>query len=199
MARNASDINPQDKFPKRDLGGDSEKWGRTIEDRIIALEKAALGGGTSIQATNRALASSTASLADQIKSVVYVESLYETASGFAVPAKTSAVVATTRVNIPLGFTRASYSATMWVTAYNDSGSPSLLYSGLELDGVYIGILNSATTPAGVYGVSTYTRTGNLEGLTPGGTLTFGLRAKGDPPWGSTGTLGYIAGLVTFLR
>lgn len=196
--REAQNINPSNVFPRPDLGP-SDEWARHVMDRVIALEKEAIANRAGTMGINRNVAATTSNLADQIKSVVHVEPLYETASGFAVPSGESAVVATAQVNIPLGFTRASYSVTMWVTAYNDSGSSSLLYSGVEVDGVYKGILNSATTPAGAYGVSTYTQTGKLEGLTPGGTLTFGLRAKGDPPWGSTGTYGYIAGLVTFLR
>ncbi|MCK9603158.1 MAG: hypothetical protein M0R66_02080 [Candidatus Omnitrophica bacterium] len=62
MARNPQDINPGDVFPQRNLPGDAEKWGRTLEDRVIALEKAVLADRSSILGTNRNIAATTANI-----------------------------------------------------------------------------------------------------------------------------------------
>ena len=81
MARTASDVNHTDIFPRRNLPGDSEKWGRVAEDRIIALESAVLAMSQSSQGANRNSAASLQSIAQQLKAlpipVVKSSALYE--------------------------------------------------------------------------------------------------------------------------
>lgn len=65
--RNAQNINPDNVFPRRNqVDDEAEKWGRTVEDRIVALEKAALGSRASANGLNRNIAGTSANLADQI-------------------------------------------------------------------------------------------------------------------------------------
>ena len=72
MARNVQDINPDDVFPRRNLPGEAESWGRTLEDRVIALEKGYISQGASIQGANRFTASSAASTSDQLTALISI-------------------------------------------------------------------------------------------------------------------------------
>lgn len=59
-------MNPKDVFPRRNLPGDSEKWGREVEDRIQDLEYAILGQKTNLNSENRASASTFQELSRQL-------------------------------------------------------------------------------------------------------------------------------------
>lgn len=103
MARNPQDINPEDVFPRRSLPDEAEPWGRTVEDRLIALEKAVLAAEGSIQGLNRNIAATTSNLSDQIKSVVIPESMEITTSDFSLSGvSTWATVASVTVTPPPG-------------------------------------------------------------------------------------------------
>lgn len=65
MARTPQDINPEDKFPQRNLPDPAEPWGRTMEDRVIAIEKAIKGQESSLLGTNRNIAASVANISEQ--------------------------------------------------------------------------------------------------------------------------------------
>lgn len=69
MARNPQDINPNDVPPRRNLPDDAEPWGRSMEDRIIALEKGYWSLFGSVQGANRFTASSGATMGSQISSI----------------------------------------------------------------------------------------------------------------------------------
>lgn len=59
-------MNPNDAFPRRNLPGDAEDWGRKVEDRIRNLEYGYVGQKTNLQSENRSSSSSLQELARQI-------------------------------------------------------------------------------------------------------------------------------------
>lgn len=59
-------MNPKDVFPRRNLPGESEAWGREVESRIQDIEYAVLGQKSSLQSDNRATASTFQELARQL-------------------------------------------------------------------------------------------------------------------------------------
>lgn len=59
-------MNVDDVFPRRDLPGAAEKWGREVETRIIGLESAVLGQRGNLQSENRSSASTLQELSRQI-------------------------------------------------------------------------------------------------------------------------------------
>lgn len=67
MARTPQDINPEDKFPQRNLPDPAEPWGRTMEDRVIAIEKAIKAQESFLQGTNRSLAASMSNMGERIE------------------------------------------------------------------------------------------------------------------------------------
>lgn len=62
-------MNPNDVFPRRNLPGESEAWGRVVEDRIREVEYAALGQKTNLQSENRASSASLQEISRQIISL----------------------------------------------------------------------------------------------------------------------------------
>lgn len=120
MARNASDINPNDTYPRRNLPPGAENWGRTVEDRIIALEKASLQARAQAQADRRLFSS----LLDQLvvstgspgwftasKSEQVISSSDSTSAG---------IYTVTSVTVPTGALTATLTVKGTVTATNDS-------------------------------------------------------------------------------
>lgn len=67
-------VNPNDVFPRRNLPGDSEEWGRNVEDRIRSVEYATLGQKQGLSGVNRTSASTSQELSRQI---VQLRGLYE--------------------------------------------------------------------------------------------------------------------------
>lgn len=59
-------MNPKDVFPRRNLPGESEVWGREVEERIRDLEYGVLGQNTNLKSDNRATASNFQELSRQI-------------------------------------------------------------------------------------------------------------------------------------
>lgn len=59
-------MNPEDVFPRRNLPGSSEAWGREVENRIVGIENGVLGQKSSLQSDNRATASTFQELSRQI-------------------------------------------------------------------------------------------------------------------------------------
>lgn len=59
-------MNPKDVFPRRNLPGDAEVWGREVEERIQDLEYGVLGQGTNLKSDGRANAANFQELARQV-------------------------------------------------------------------------------------------------------------------------------------
>lgn len=122
-----------------------------------------------------------------------------TVAGFTVPSGTSASVLSTTIAVPAGYTAAAVIGTSSIAARNNSGTTSYLYSGLDIGG-YSGDLNiSLLIPNGSLGVCVSHQAQSLTGLTPGGTFTVSLRAKGDPAWGAVDTSAGFSVLAMFSK
>jgi hypothetical protein len=101
-------MNPTDVFPRRNLPGEAEEWGRKVEDRVRGVEFAASSGKQDTQSLNRTTASSLQELTRQLQSL---EDLYnfipkpqqssEEEVGFALAAGTNTVV-TASLTVPKG-------------------------------------------------------------------------------------------------
>lgn len=100
MARQASDINPDDVFPKRNLDVLAEPWGRALEERVIALEKAAKAQQDSLGGTNRTLAASASNLSDQIQAVVATDGGSNTGTDFTLTSGVWVTAASVVIPIP---------------------------------------------------------------------------------------------------
>lgn len=59
-------MNPNDVFPRRNLPGEAEAWGRAVEDRIREVQYGVLGQQTNLKSENRATSSTQQELARQI-------------------------------------------------------------------------------------------------------------------------------------
>ena len=80
MARQASDINPDDQFLPLDFGPGTPA-ARQMVDRIIALEKDALARRQSEEGANRGDAASRAILANQINALPEFDTAYDSKTG----------------------------------------------------------------------------------------------------------------------
>lgn len=78
-----------DVFPRRNLPGDSDVWGRAVEKRTETLETSLEILQQGVQAQNRNTASSLQVLADAIRSIPIAGSMSNWTSGFSVPAQIS--------------------------------------------------------------------------------------------------------------
>lgn len=72
-------MNPNDVFPRRNLPGDAEKWGREVEDRIRGVQYGVLGQKTNLQSENRSTASTQQELARQLVQLKANQSALEAA------------------------------------------------------------------------------------------------------------------------
>lgn len=64
-----------DVFPRRNLPGDAEQWGRAHDDRVLSLEASLEGVSQSLQAQNRNTASSLSVIADQVQKIADQQTL----------------------------------------------------------------------------------------------------------------------------
>lgn len=62
-------LDPTDVYPPRNLLGNSEAWGRQIENDQVLLKEKTASNSQSIQATNRNIAASLANLSEQLNTV----------------------------------------------------------------------------------------------------------------------------------
>lgn len=66
MSESAPRINPEDVFPRRNLPGAAEQWGRVVEDRTRELEKNAVAVNQALHGANRGAAAQLASISEQL-------------------------------------------------------------------------------------------------------------------------------------
>ena len=77
MSESAPRINPSDVFPRRNLPGAAEQWGRAVENRTRELEKNAVAVNQSLHGANRGTAAQLASISDQLKMIPRVQATQE--------------------------------------------------------------------------------------------------------------------------
>lgn len=63
-------VRPTDVFPRRNLPGSAEQWGRTVEDRLVALEKLAIAQEQSARGANRSTASQLSNIQQSLTWIV---------------------------------------------------------------------------------------------------------------------------------
>lgn len=116
-------MNPNDVFPRRNLPGGADAWGRVIEDNIRDLKRAFLGQKENVKSDNRATASTFQELSRQV--VRIGEALEDVQAGLrAIPKPVQSLaseanfglsggwntVASTSITVPEGVTFASIAA-----------------------------------------------------------------------------------------
>lgn len=218
-------LDPTDVYPKRNLPGEAEQWGRTIENDQVSLKKVVQGLRNSISALARSVSSSLSSIADQINRIAsqqeelanaqedivdllstqtVTHTRNATVQPFTPPTGTSAVVCSTpSVPIPEGYTSVDVFLTAQASAYNTSGAAGYLYCQLDLNGTVISPLDASlytdNNSTGTV-VTSAARSYSLVG-TASTSLTFSLRVKGDySSWGSSASNNaYINALIIFSK
>ena len=95
-----SRINPDDVFPARNLPGEAEKWGRSIEDEVKKLREQQEITNQLLSGQNRGNAASLAALADQFSTLVGVDGGSTTTSDFGLTSGSWVTVADTNVTTP---------------------------------------------------------------------------------------------------
>lgn len=66
MSESAPRINPSNVFPRRNLPGEAEQWGRIMEDRTRELERNAVSVNQSLHGANRGTAAQLAAISEQL-------------------------------------------------------------------------------------------------------------------------------------
>jgi len=182
-----SRINPNDVFPARNLPGEAEKWGRSIEDEVKKLREQQEITNQLLSGQNRNSAAALSLLSDQLSKVVSFDSRLERNSSFAVPSGTSASVLDTVFVVPTGYSRAFVFSAATITAWNASGSASYLYMGIDINGASTGLTNSTITGNSNSQQVADNNTAAFTGLVAGEEILVSVRVKADPAWGSTAT------------
>lgn len=83
-----------DVFPRRNLPGEAEQWGRAHDDRVMALESGLETVAQSVQGQNRNTASSLSVIADQVKKIADQQDQI-VAQQAALAAQQASIIATT--------------------------------------------------------------------------------------------------------
>jgi len=158
-------INPDDVFPARNLPGDSEKWGRVVEERLKAAEEGVLANRQALAAQERAFS---AALAQIIATTLAPPTYTETDTDARIYSGPSSYLYTnTAVVVPVGATSVELTLKGALTATNDITSPSPQDVELQLIGFY-GLF---TDPADWAFSSLILFTGNQVDLPIGETQT----------------------------
>lgn len=111
-------MNPNDVFPRRNLPGEAEAWGRVVEERVRNVEYGLIGNRTGLQSENRASASSLQEISRQIVQLQANQAALDAAikatprtvqstnqsSGYGLGGGWNTVVSTT-VTVPAGMTQ----------------------------------------------------------------------------------------------
>ncbi len=208
LARSASDINPEDVFPPSQLPGASAAWGRVMMDRMVALEKAVLAGGQSIDGTNRYLASSSASLADQIADILATQDRLmatesyqtETPLAFPVPSGVYTTVLTQTVEVPLGYDAVDLVTFGFGLGYADNAASTYFYGLIVVNGV--NGISSIDGPVSSTGDNTGTVSPNdarsLTGVSGQNiTLEFKVKQDSGTTWGAATNRAKMSTLAIF--
>ena len=129
-----------DVFPRRNLPGESEQWGRAHDDRVIALEKQNTALRQSLNALNRSTASTLSNLANQLNAMPIVWVGGDAQTGFGLSTSGWITVATVRVPVPPGKDVAS------IVAVGGAAAADLTSGGLTVAEGRIFISGSSTSP-----------------------------------------------------
>jgi len=189
-----SRINPDDVFPARNLPGEAEKWGRSIEEEVKKLREQQEITNQLLSGQNRGSASSLSNLSDQIGDINAILGRLVTVLPLSVATLGSfgvttsyAVKNTASVTVPEGYTRALISVVGWISAYNNTANSEYLYAVMSTDAGY-GESSYATNGASGSESVTVGLSTTLSGLTVGGIISTYISAKsGIGTWDAIGS------------
>ena len=190
-----SRINPDDVFPARNLPGEAEKWGRSIEDEVKKLREQQEITNQLLAGSNRFTASTSANLSDQIgdintilgRLITTLPISVSTAGSFGVTT-TYGIKNTVSIAAPPGYTKALVSVMGWVAALNDSISDDAYYAVISLDGVYGESNYRSGVRVSTTGSLSVALSKTITGVAAGQSLTIDISAKsGGYSWTSSGS------------
>ena len=129
-----------DVFPRRNLPGEAEQWGRAHDERVIALERENVTLRQSLNALNRSTAATLSNLARQLNAmpIVWVGAFSQT--GFGLNTVGWHTVAEVKVTVPPGRETAS------VVAVAGGAAADLTSGGLTTAEARIIIAGSIVSP-----------------------------------------------------
>jgi hypothetical protein len=148
-------MNPGDVFPRRNLPGAAEEWGRTVEERIRDAEREGLRAMGSSRGLNRTTASTLQDLASQ---VLELDALYRSipkpaqatgqATGFGLSGGWNTVL-TTSIPVPTGVSRVD------LLAVGSGQLVSGATSGSQYRLEFVGVGTSPAAPGAWHAEGTY--------------------------------------------
>ena len=152
----------RDVFPRRNLPGDAENWGRAVEARILDLENMLDNLEQNTLATNRALAGALGTMGRQVTELEDMQNVVETSISTSIPVDGSDVSVWQR---PLPVIPSFISGTGFIRVYLECGVREATLSA----GFYVRDPSKAGTP-GEYIISKF----HPNGVTGTGWWTWSL-------------------------
>lgn len=177
-----STINPQDTHPQMNLPEEATPWGRSIQERQVAIERALLALKGSQAGAGRAFDAVTGTLSEQIQSVVKTASFQQETYGGLSVATSYTEVLSVDVPVPEGYSTADFVISASAFARNDGGVRVPLYGLISVNGV-AGISSlSGTTDNGDFAGVAFGDCRSVTGV-GGTTVTVTVALKTDTaPW-----------------
>ena len=129
-----------DVFPRRNLPGEAEQWGRAHDERVIALERENVTLRQSLNALNRSTAATLSNLARQLNAMPIVWVGASSQTGFGLNTVGWHTVAEVKVTVPPGKETAS------VVAVAGGAAADLTTGGLTTAEARIIIASSIVSP-----------------------------------------------------
>jgi uncharacterized coiled-coil protein SlyX len=182
-------MNPTDVFPRRNLPGEAEEWGREVEDRVRRVEYALAGQQQGLSSANRTSASSLQELSRQLQqlqtlfdSIPKVVQSSQTATGFGLGSGWNTIVSTS-ITVPSGVTTGTISANGSALLVSPSTSTVVTSrSRLVVAGTAQGEIPNAWYPgSGDFRSIAVPSAARSFSVTPGSTITVSFQANPDDP------------------
>lgn len=175
-----------DVFPRRNLPGTADVWGREVEIRVAGAERSAEINAQSLQALNRSLASSVTILSEQVSGLAEVIAAlpYQVAqdrreSGFALSGSYADKVSDT-ILVPPGKTSVSVMCIATGAALDTTtGGLTTAYGRVVINGQIGGASPAAKDSGATFVNNVITSSFALTfGVTPGDTVTVSFQMYG---------------------
>ena len=185
-----SRINPDDVFPARNLPGEAEKWGRSVEEEVKKLREQQEITNQLLSGQNRGSASSLANIGDQIGDINAILGRLITTtpiSGatlgtFGVSAiPTYSDVASTAILTPVGYTKSLVSFSGFASAKNTSGALGYLYVACAVNAVKLAD-SFTTAEIGKWSTVGAAAAKVITGLSGGDSIAVSVQASASVAW-----------------
>jgi len=193
-----SRINPNDVFPARNLPGEAEKWGRSIEEEVKKLREQQEITNQLLLGQNRGSASSLANLGDQLTTALGTQDQinallsdqvtaatgYASKTNFSQTSASWVTVETSTITVPAGYSKAYVIASASINMFNDSSSIWSVFPGrLVIEGTTFVGGRSNTAGGTTYSTATMSTSATriVSGITSP-TLSVSLSVFGGSVW-----------------